>query len=733
MKRILIYFFILVLVFPFYLNSQDTIKKPVVALVLSGGTAKGLAHIGVIKALEEYGIKPDLIVGTSMGSIIGGLYAIGYTAKELEDIALKTNWYEYLSNDSDLRKINIEEKDDFEEFVYNFPIEKKKPSLGKGIIYGHELELYLNSITFPANKYNNFDEFPIKFRAIATDVINGKVFVFKNGPLSTALRSSMSLPTLFEPVRHDGKVLVDGGILDNFGVDIAIKNGADIVIGSNVGRILNKAKDLDSYKNLLSQLLMLQSKRKYWKYKDQVDVLIEPPVLDMGVRFDKAKDIIQTGYVTALQHDTDLRQLKKRLKKNPIKIIDSLSYKKVIYPISEIEIYGIDDLFLKFHLIKQIKNTVGENATSTNIEKAINELYGTGQYAYIKYYFEKKDESSYRLNFIFETLAKNYLQLGLHYSDQTDIGILIGYSSKNSLLAASKFKIKGRISKYPGIEQYFVKYFGKSDKIGLKQSFSYIYDKIPIYINNSKFTSYNRNILIPNISLQIIQSKNSLYEIGCEFEKRFYNNTFSSDFQQINNAETSKTNLFLFYYFNNLDDKFFATKGNIFKAYLNYNLNVSATYQNINGIETKSFLNNYFVTGFTWKNFLKLSKDWIIENNLGVEFNSQDENDLFIFKDKSIGGVNPDHNMQISFWGIPYNYLLSKNILNIKTGLRYKLIDKLFIKTVVNYVVIDEYKTCFGGGISLDFNSPIGPINTSVTGSPQYKSILFHINLGYFR
>ena len=373
MKNILIYAFILVLVIPIKISSQDTIKKPVVALVLSGGTAKGLAHIGVIKALEEYGIKPDLIVGTSMGSIVGGLYAIGYTTKELEDIALNTNWYEYLSNDSDLRNINIEEKDDFEEFVYNFPIEKKKPSLGKGVIQGHEMELYLNSATFPANKYNNFDEFPIKFRAIATDVINGEVFVFKDGPLSIALRSSMSLPTLFEPIRHQGKVLVDGGILDNFGVDIAIENGADIIIGSNVGRILDEAKDLDSYKNLLSQLLMLQSKRKYLMYKDQVDILIEPPVLDMGVRFDKAKEIMQTGYVTALQHNAELRQLKKRLIKKLPETIDSVSKQKISYPISEIEINGVDDLFLKYHLIKQIKNTVGINATSTNIVKAIND------------------------------------------------------------------------------------------------------------------------------------------------------------------------------------------------------------------------------------------------------------------------------------------------------------------------------------------------------------------------
>lgn len=732
MKNIFLYFILFVFLIPIKVYSQDTIKKPIVALVLSGGTAKGLAHIGVIKVLEEYGIKPDLIVGTSMGSIIGGLYAIGYSTQELENIALNTNWYKYLSNDSDLRNINIEEKDDFEEFVYNFPIEKKKPSLGKGVIYGHEMELYLNRVTYPANKYNNFDEFPIRFRALATDVIKGEIFVFHDGSLSTALRSSMSLPTLFEPIRHQGRVLVDGGILDNFGVDIAIENGADIIIGSNVGRILDDAKDLDSYKNLFSQLLMLQSKRKYRKFKDQVDVLIEPPVLDMGVRFDKAEEIIQTGYVTALQHDKELIQLKKRLTIKPI-VSDSIFINEISYPISEIEINGVDDILLKYHLLKQIRNTIGTNATYINIEKAINELYGSGQYAYIKYFFEKKGENSYKLIFKIELLAKNNLQLGLHYTEQTDIGIVMGFSSKNGVMIGSKFKIKGRISKYPGVEQYFVKYFGKNNKLGFKQSFSYIYDKNPIYINNSKFTSYNRNIIIPNFALQIISSNNSLFEIGYEFEKRFFDNSFSSEFHQINTASLNKNKLFVSYYINTLDDKFFASKGNLFKTYFNYNLNTSASLQNLEGVETKTSINNYIEAGFAWNNYLKITEDWTIENSIGVEYNSQVDSDLFIFIDKTIGGVNPDNNKQISLWGVPNNYFLSKNRATFKTGVRYKLIDKLFIKSVINFAVLDDYKTYFGGGFSLDFNSPLGPIKTSITGSPEYKSILFHINLGYFR
>ncbi|HHH53026.1 MAG TPA: alpha/beta hydrolase, partial [Bacteroidetes bacterium] len=171
MKRITILLLVLFLI-SFETKSQDTLKKPVVALVLSGGTAKGLAHIGVIKTLEEVGIRPDIIVGTSMGSIVGGLYAMGYSSDYLEQLAITNDWYKYLSNDTDLRKLNIEEKDDFENYLFDIPIKKKKPDLGEGLVYGHELEMYLNEITYPSNKYDNFDQFPIKYRAIAVDLIN---------------------------------------------------------------------------------------------------------------------------------------------------------------------------------------------------------------------------------------------------------------------------------------------------------------------------------------------------------------------------------------------------------------------------------------------------------------------------------------------------------------------------------------------------------------------------------
>lgn len=734
MKNILLLFLLLIIVLPVKINSQDTIKKPVVALVLSGGTAKGLVHIGVLKVLEEQGIKPDIIIGTSMGSIIGGLYAIGYSADELEKLTLATDWYKYLSNDTDLRKINIEEKNDFEEFVYNFPIEKRKPTLGKGIIYGHELDLYLNKVTFPSIVYSSFDDFPIKFRAIATDIVNGEVYVFKNGLLSTALRASMSLPTLFEPVEYDGKLLVDGGILDNFGVDIALENGADIIIGSNVGRIMKKPDEFDSYKNLIAQLMMIQSKSKYKKYKDSVDVLIESPVLNMGSRFDKSKEIIDIGYNTALKHVEELAAIKRRLGGKEVNVIKQNHIRdNIYYPISKIAIRGISDQSYKHHIYGILRKSIGLKTNHKLIEQEINKLFGSGQFAFIKYNIEKIANNDYKLVFSFKPLPKEYLQLGIHYNDQSNLGVILGLTLRNSIAPGTKLKIKGRVSKYPGLDEHFVKYFSGNNTIGIKQSFSYIQDKIDIYNNGSRLTSFNRNYAIFGLSLLFIPNKSSMYELGYKYEKSYYKNVFNIEFQNTKLASLRKNNIYLSYYRSTIDDKFFASRGNVLKAKLKYNFNLFVKNENQFGIKNDESPNNYFGINFEWDNYTKLSPKWILESQLLIQLNDFYNTELFILNDKTLGGVNPDNNKQIAFWGLPDNYNLSSSKGIFRTGLRYKVIDKIFIKTAINAAIIDNGDIHLGGGISFTFNSPVGPLSTSIAISEEHLLPIFHISLGYYR
>lgn len=735
MKKYILFLLIIGFFYSAVGQSHNKNGKPKVALVLSGGTAKGLAHIGVLKLLEEEGIRPDIIVGTSMGSIIGGLYALGYSASQIEQITLNTDWFKYLSNNSDLRNINIDEKDAFEEFVYNFPIEKMKPSLGKGIIYGHELDLYLSRITFPAFQYSSFDDFPIKFRAIATDLIGSKSYIFKDGPLSLALRASMSIPTLFAPVEYDGKLLVDGGILNNFGVDIALQEHADIIIGSNVERIIKSSKDIDSYKNLISILMMLESKNKYAKYKDSVDVLIEAPVVEKGARFDEAQMIIDIGYQTAKLHLDELKEVKAKIKNFEVKnkSLDLSTDNDLTYNISQIAVRGIQDITDKYRIYNRLRESIGQKASVRSIEDEITDLYSSRQFDYIKYHIEKIVEDDYKLVFDFLPKAKNYLQLGMHYNEQVDLGIILGIISRNNILPNSKFKIKARVSKYPGVDQYFIKYLNNKSKIGLKQIFNFSVDNLPIYKGNSKLISYKRSYLQAGISGHKIINNNTAFEFGYRYQKMWLNSEFKSEFQGVKSATFDRNNLYLSLDKNTLDYRFFANNGYLFHSYINYYFSATVSQNNKVGFQSIFFPENYGDIGFKLDYYKKLNKRWVWENSINTQYTAYaDENDLFVTKN-SLGGVYTDNIQQNVFWGMPSNYLLSRSKLILRTSFRYKISDKVYVKPTANIAISDNYESHLGFGANISFNSPIGPLSFYITKSLDYNTPIIHVSMGYFR
>ena len=731
MKNIIIYFLLFILLFSNEAGAQDTLNKPVVALVLSGGTAKGLSHIGVIKTLEEVGIKPDIIVGTSMGSIVGGLYAMGYSVEDLEKIALNTDWYKYLTNDTDLRKINIEQKDEFSDYLFDFIIKKKKPDPGKGLVYGNELELYLNKITYPAYKYDNFDQFPIKYRAIAVDVLKAEKYVFKDGPLAVALRSSMSLPTIFIPKKYKGKLLVDGGVLDNFGVDVALENGADIIIGSNVGRMNLDEDQLGSFPRLFWLITMIGSKQNYDIYKDSVDVLIESPVLDLGTRFDKAKEIMKIGYETAQKHKKELLAIKRRLDKYESKPAKHTKFNKnQVYPITGIIINGLKDEDYKKQLITFLKKKLGKRVSHQMIKTEIDELYGTGEFDYINYRLDKTPhKNKYKLILNCQQKPLNTFGIGIQYSDQVDFGIIGSLTSRNYLLPNSKFNIRGRISKYPYVNQYFTKYFLDQTRYGIRQSFQYFNDRISVYDGNNRLTAYDRNFIVPGFNIFAAQTKNSLINFGYQYTFASYNNVFNYAFEDITKGILHKNTLFLLYYYNSIDEKYFATTGNVFKAKLNYNV-FPVIEQNLkNNDFKKEAYPDYLNFELHWDYYYPLTGNWILENGITAEYSGLSDVP-FILKSKTMGGMFPDNANQSSFWGFPDNYLIAANKFVVRTGLRYRFGKNIYFKSLFNFGVSDNWKYHYGGGFAAIIKTPFGPVIAGITKSLEYKYPVIHINIG---
>jgi NTE family protein len=243
--------------FPFKIYAQKINIPPKLGLTLSGGGAKGLAHIGLLRILDSLDIQPDYITGTSMGAIMGALYAIGFSGDELKTIALKTNWNALLSNKLPFKDINIEEKDEYGRYVLEIPLNDGKLKLPKGFIEGQALQEFLIDLTFSARHIHHFDSLPIPFRCLATDIETGKPVLITEGSLPEALRTSMAIPLFFTPVERDDKLLVDGGLSRNFPVKEVIDMGATKVIGSYTGfRVLHPEELGDGGKIVLQSIAL---------------------------------------------------------------------------------------------------------------------------------------------------------------------------------------------------------------------------------------------------------------------------------------------------------------------------------------------------------------------------------------------------------------------------------------------------------------------------------------------
>ena len=210
-------------------------ERKKVGVVLSGGGAKGVAHIQALKVIEEAGIPIDYIVGTSMGSIIGGLYSIGYTPQQLDSMVRKQDWMFLLSDRVKRSAMSLNEREKSEKYVFSFPFTKSpKDAVSGGIIKGQNLANLFTELTVGYHDSVDFNKLPIPFACVSQNIVNGEQIVFHNGILATAMRASMAIPGVFTPVRKDSMILIDGGMINNYPVDVARSMGADIIIGVDV-------------------------------------------------------------------------------------------------------------------------------------------------------------------------------------------------------------------------------------------------------------------------------------------------------------------------------------------------------------------------------------------------------------------------------------------------------------------------------------------------------------------
>lgn len=396
--------------------------RPKVGLVLSGGAARGLAHIGVLKALEEQGVHIDAIAGTSMGAVVGGLYASGYSIEELEHLALTLDWQQALSDAPPRKDVPFRRKQDDRDFLVKQKLSfRDDGSLGLplGVIQGQNLSLLLESKLAHTADTRDFDKLPIPFRAVATDIASGEKVVFRRGHLPQVVRASMSIPAVFAPVELDGRLLVDGGMVDNIPLDVVREMGVDMAIVVDIGTPLRSRKQLATVVDVLNQSITLMTRRNSEEQLASLhrdDILVQPALTSFGVTdFGRAQDMIDAGYRATRALDARLALLRQTGGDSQLAVARSAQQRTPIITAIKVENDSkVSDDVIRYY----IRQPLGEPLELERLQTDMGTLYGLDYFDRVQYrVVHKGEDNTLVINARGKRGGTDYLRLGLNLSD----------------------------------------------------------------------------------------------------------------------------------------------------------------------------------------------------------------------------------------------------------------------------------------------------------------------------
>jgi len=396
--------------------------RPKVGLVLSGGAARGLAHIGVLKALEEQGVRVDAIAGTSMGAVIGGLYASGYSVEELEKLATTLDWQQALSDAPPRKDVPFRRKQDDRDFLVKQKLSfRDDGSLGLplGVIQGQNLALLLESKLAHTADTRDFDKLPIPFRAVATDIASGEKVVFRRGHLPQVIRASMSIPAVFAPVEMEGRLLVDGGMVDNIPLDVAREMGVDLAIVVDIGTPLRDRKQLNTVVDVLNQSITLMTRRNSEEQLANLhrdDILIQPPLAAFGVTdFGRTAEMIEAGYRATRALDARLATLRQAEGDTQLAIARSPRQRTPVVTAIKVENDSkVSDDVIRYY----VRQPIGEPLELERLQTDMGTLYGLDYFDGVQYrVVHKGDDNTLVIKASGKRGGTDYLRLGLNLSD----------------------------------------------------------------------------------------------------------------------------------------------------------------------------------------------------------------------------------------------------------------------------------------------------------------------------
>ncbi len=720
--------------------SQDTIsheKDLKVGLVLSGGGAKGLAHIGVLKVLEEAGVRIDYIGGTSMGAMIGALYSSGYSASELDSIINSFDYTRLMQDKLPRKSKSIYQKGNTEKYAITLPIKNGGIALPSAVSKGQNIFNLLSRLTEHVHEVDDFSKLPIPFFCVATNLENGNVEILEKGFLPEAIRASGSFPTLLDPVEIDGKLLTDGGVVNNFPVDIMRQKGIDFIIGVDVQDKLNDKEDLNSAPDILMQIVSFQMYDDVELKRKETDLYMHPDISDYNVvSFDLTKEIIAKGEEVASKQINYLKQIAKRQKEVTVNKKSKTHFKKEMLYINGIKISGNKNYTNEYILGKLNIEKVGY-ITFKKFNEGINSLTATGNFKSIHYKFVQKDNGTEIHLYIKEEEISTFLQLGLHFDDLYKTGVLLNLTSKhvlfkNDLLSADLIlgdNIRYNIDYF--IDNGFHWSYGVNTRYnGFKESFFIDIDELSEVIIR---TPIEYNDFTTQLFLQTAFNKNIALRIGAEhknlrvFTERLVNNEVVKNYFDKNNYTGAFAKLQLDTY----DKNYFTKKG----VFLDINYKTYLFSSDFNNDFTP-FSQLYGKLGYAHTFFNKLTFHYISEAGITI---GDDVNGIF---DYLLGGNNENFiNNFIPFYGYEVGELGENAFLKSALTIRYELFEKNHVSFTGNFARVDHdlfnkgdifADTKSGYAIGYGLDSFIGPIELKYTWSPDTNQNHWFFNLGFW-
>jgi len=747
-KLVVTLFFLAHIIFlnPFNVAAQETSQRPGVGLVLSGGGAHGIAHLGVIMVMEEAGLRPDYITGVSMGSIIGGMYSLGYRSDSLYKLLKLLNWKLLLSNNLPDNKVIFLEKEHFNNSIITLPLSSKKVMLPSGLINGQQVENSLSFYTWPAADINDFSKLPIPFLCLGTDIISYKTVELKTGYLADAIRASFSIPSIFTPLKIDTLLLLDGGLIRNFAANEVREMGADIVIGSYVGFNASKEEELQSVSGILKQIAMFRSLDDFEKQKHLVDVLILPEIYNFPITgFENVDSLIKKGYEAAMPYKEYFKRLADSLNNiAPQKPLENILEKRT-YTFNKIEIIGNKN-YSDQQIMGILDISPNEHIDKYQLTDKIDLLYGKAWFEKVKYKVVPRNDSLILLIDCTEK-PKAVLYGSVHYDNSLFSGLILGVSVQNLLTQRSVINLNSFIGQYFRFKLNSIQFLDRNQKYGLSTNFYADNTMIPMLeLRGDNGDVISRNFS-PGLSISKRIGLNHIMRLSADYENLNLLLRYESD-AHLKSLSYNYISATYVYQINTLDNKHFPNRGLI----MSLSASTSKLQSGIIRTDSSKTVYKGYNSEFSFDRFFTFHGNFEKYFDSDNKFTFVIGGEVLLITDSDsvsaqnnfylLGGIKSLNKKSIPMIGFHSNQIPVKKLAGVRAEIDLEIIKDLHINLMANVFAAQEFKhdnefsLLTGYGLGIGYMSIIGPIRIGIMHGnleqeKYFKKTKGYISIGY--